>query len=76
MAYDLHTGRCSNREPYVDSYDVQDGWHEDGRRRMMRIENINSKSCKFDLRDTQPGCQNCRWQHVDDLRDHVQVASA
>lgn len=63
--------RCHNRPPYLDVITVQSGWHDNGTRRMVTIPNNNTKSCKFDLKDTQPGCVGCRWQSEVDARDLI-----
>ena len=60
---------CFNRPPIKDTLEVQDGWNLDGTRTMITIKNAMSKSCKFDLKLTQPECQSCRWQTEVDPRD-------
>lgn len=67
--------KCKDRAAYLDTIDVQDGWTEDGRRRMVTIPARNSKSCHFDLRETDPGCQGCKWQKQQDPRDTSETAA-
>ncbi|ABM96871.1 hypothetical protein [Methylibium petroleiphilum] len=61
--------KCFDRAPYKDTVEVQSGWHPDGRRLMVTIPNPMSKSCRYDLKLEEPGCQGCRWQREDDPRD-------
>lgn len=61
--------KCKDRAPFVDQVEVQVGWYPDGRRKVEIRVNPMSKSCQFDLRLSQPGCQGCKWQVERDLRD-------
>lgn len=65
--------KCKDRAPFVDLVEVQVGWHSDGRRKMESRVNPMSKSCQFDLRLSQPGCQGCKWQSERDPRDGLAV---
>jgi hypothetical protein len=59
---------CHNRAPYKDSYETH-GVGRDGQHRVHEIKNVNSKSCRFDTKLTDPSCAGCRWQTEDDPRD-------
>lgn len=65
--------KCKNRKPFLDEIEVQIGWHADGRRKTELRKNPMSKSCQFDLRLTQAGCQGCIWQVERDPRDGPDV---
>jgi len=59
--------KCYNRKPFADIRVVQDGWTEDGRRKMITIPDKMSKTCH----QTQPpfgesfiwgwDCTGCVW---------------
>lgn len=68
--------RCKDRPAFRDTILVQDGWTDDGARHMKRIPSTNTKSCLFDLRASQIGCQGCKWQFAGDLRDEAAAADA
>ena len=61
--------KCVNRKPYLDTATVQNGWNDDGTRKMITIANPMSKSCRFDLKATHPECAGCGWRDADDPRD-------
>lgn len=61
------TPRCYNRKPYLDTVEVQDGWIEDGRRRMKIIADPMSKDCQQwgdlgEARLKQWQCGDCIWR--------------
>lgn len=53
---------CFNHPPRKDVLLVQDGWAEDGRRKMVFVPDLMSKDCRYDLKREQPECQGCVWQ--------------
>lgn len=76
MSHHHHAGvRCKDRPAFRDHVEVQDGWYPDGRRRMAIVPVPMSKSCRFDKRHEEPGCQGCRWQLNDDARDRDEATA-
>lgn len=67
------TLNCHNREPYLDEIEVEVALHADGRPIKQVYVNRMSKSCQYDLRLLEPGCQGCKWQKERDPRDGPEV---
>ena len=61
--------KCKNRPPYADFIEDEVGFDRNGNPIVRIIQNRMTKSCQFDLRLSQPGCQGCRWQTERDPRD-------
>lgn len=53
---------CHNRQPMVDTQRVQVGWSPSGHRLTTLVPFVNSRDCRHDKKDTDPGCAGCRWQ--------------
>lgn len=70
MVYKLS---CHNRKPYVDFFEVGLAWTQEGARVVLTQKNVMSKSCQFDLRLREAGCQGCKWQVDSDPRDGTGV---
>jgi len=54
---------CYNHPPMLDHVEIQDGWTEDGRRRLVTVPFVMSRDCGYDLQHTDPQCQHCCHQH-------------
>lgn len=52
---------CYNREPFRDSLTVQDGWNDDGTRRMKVIQFRNSMDCQYSRDTPDTRCAWCKW---------------
>jgi len=55
---------CHNRGHFRAQLQVQDGWNQNGTRRMITISVRSSASCQYDLRTTDKRCAGCRWAAV------------
>ena len=52
---------CHNRKEFRESFFVQNGWSEDGRRIMQEIPFRMVKTCEYDNRKIDGGCLDCKW---------------
>lgn len=73
---------CFNRPHYKDSVTIKEKMTEvmassDGRvimgQEMRTIPAPMTKSCRVDIRFTNPGCSGCKWQTGIDSRDEVPI---
>ncbi len=60
---------CHNRQDSSPGYWVQTGWHDDvpGQRVARYRYHLNpmSPGCRHDRKQTDPGCDGCRWVEMD-----------
>lgn len=74
MPKHLNVG-CKNRPPYQDTYVMKPGLNDLGQQTGKVMQNRMTKSCMYDNKLTEPGCQGCWWQTNLDPRDQVQPKS-
>jgi len=54
---------CYNHKPFKTTLDVQDGWNENGTRKMITIPVKFTTDCQYDLKLTDGQCDGCCWQY-------------
>lgn len=52
---------CYNRSHFRSTLEVQDGWKENGTRRMVTIPVKFNPDCQYDLRAQDKRCEGCRY---------------
>lgn len=55
-----HRYGCHNRAPYRETSVVQDGWNDDGTRRMINIRFRMSRDCRYDRSLDDSACNGCK----------------
>ncbi|WP_288081853.1 hypothetical protein [Pseudomonas sp.] len=50
---------CHNRPPFRDTVCVQDGWNDDGTRRVVEIPFRMSRECRYDRSLSDSACAGC-----------------
>jgi hypothetical protein len=56
---------CFNRAPFRPTVRVQQGYTQDGRRKMELIPFVNSMDCQYrlsELSKQDSGCDGCKWR--------------
>lgn len=57
---------CFDRGEYVTESSVQDGWNEDGTRKVIQIPFKMTRDCQYtftELGQKDHGCVGCKWRH-------------
>ncbi len=57
----LRWGR-HNREELAATISVQVGWTPDGRRQIEQRPTGWLPGCRYDLKESDPKCKDCRWE--------------
>ena len=52
---------CHNRAHLRAFFDVQDGWNDNGTRRMVTVPIRSNPDCQYDNKATDKKCLGCRW---------------
>ena len=52
---------CFDRPPFRTFLEVQDGWNEDGTRRMKVIQFRGDMGCPYSASTIDTGCTGCKW---------------
>ena len=65
---------CHNRPHFHEVIEVQDGWHDDGTRRTVKILFRMSTECRYDMSITDSGCKDCK--HADTGHRYVKDQAA
>ena len=55
---------CFNRPGYGESLQVQDGWTEDGQRKMRVVPHVMTRDCQYSKEANDSKCDGCKWAGV------------